>query len=76
MTTMLSIAHFVFMARAGKDSRCHPLGAHTLGWRKYHGYAALLDAMEGRADGFWMPKASVMKSPSSLVALGLMRWQD
>jgi hypothetical protein len=77
MTTMLSIAHFVFTARSREKIRdAIRWGAHTLGGRKYHGYAALLDAMEGRADGFLDAESVRYEGPEQLVALGLMRWQD
>lgn len=72
---LLTVAHFVFTAQsAEKIARAIRTGAHAHGGRKYHGYAALLQAMAGRKDGFLDDRSLRYEGPEQLVALGLMRW--
>ncbi|WGW02658.1 glycosyltransferase family 2 protein [Tropicibacter oceani] len=74
-TVLLTLAHFVFTAQfADKITRAITQGAHAHGARKYHGYAQLLKAMEGRDDGFLDAQSVRYQGPQQLIDLGLMRW--
>ena len=76
-TVLLSMAHFVFTARSReKIQDAIRRGGHALGGRKYHGYAALLAAMDGCEDGFLDAESVRYEGPEQLVTLGLMRWES
>ncbi|MGP6088307.1 glycosyltransferase family 2 protein [Antarctobacter jejuensis] len=72
---LMTVAHFVFTAQsARKTQRAIRVGAHAHGGRKYHGYAALLQAMAEQKNGFLDDRSVRYTGPEQLVALGLMRW--
>lgn len=72
---LLAIAHFVFTARSQKKIlNAIAQGSHAHGGRKYHGYAALLQAMEGQADGFIDELSVRYEGPEKLITTGLMHW--
>ncbi|SMX48322.1 glycosyltransferase family 2 protein [Maliponia aquimaris] len=74
-TVLLTVAHFVFTAQfADKIARAIRQGSHAHGGRKYHGYAQLLRAMQGRPEGFLDADSRRYTGPQQLVDLGLMRW--
>lgn len=74
---LLTIAHFVFTADfADKVARARQWQSYAHGSRKYHGYAMMMDAMEGVEDGFLDLDSRAYADPRQMLECGLMVWPE